>query len=265
MNILEKLDDQSLFTKNELEVVHYIKNKPYQIINLSIHDLAQNTYSSNASIIRICKKLGFKGYKEFKMKYAKQLESQKYINHDTDFTIPFGDDEPTWQIINNIGTVYKESIDLINSQLDINELETIVDVLDSSERVFVYAIGDSKITAMAFMNKLVKVGKFFILTTENHEEIHYSRSTNKNDCCLFISYDSSPTYTECLRILLRNKCKIITITANESSPLVKYSHHHISIPHKEKTEKIATFYSQLSFNYILSILYSLLYQRYKQK
>ena len=36
------------------------------------------------------------------------------------------------------------------------------------------------------------------------------------------------------------------------------------IPHKEKNEKIATFYSQISFQYVLSILYSLLYKKQKK-
>lgn len=59
--------------------------------------------------------------------------------------------------------MYKESIDLINGELDIDELEKIVDLLDRSNRVFVYAIGDSRISAMGFTNKLIKIGKFFIL------------------------------------------------------------------------------------------------------
>ena len=45
-----------------------------------------------------------------------------------------------------------------------------------------------------------------------------------------------------------------------SSPV---SYTHLIIPHKEKDEKIATFYSQLAFNYILSIIYSLIYKRNK--
>ena len=46
--------------------------------------------------------------------------------------------------------------------------------------------------------------------------------------------------------------------------LFKYSRYRILIPQKEKTEKIATFYSQLSFQYVLSIIYSLLYKKYQQ-
>ena len=70
-------------------------------------------------------------------------------------------------------------------------------------------------------------------------------------------------YKACLKILFQKRCKIIVITSNCDNPLVKYSNYHIIIPHKEKDEKIATFYSQLGFNYILSIIYSLIYKRNK--
>lgn len=64
---------------------------------------------------------------------------------------------------------------MINSQLDIDELEKIVDLLDRSQRVFIYATGDSKITAMGFTNKLIKIGKFFYIATENKEEVSFLR------------------------------------------------------------------------------------------
>ena len=81
---------------------------------------------------------------------------------------------------------------------------------------------------------------------------------------LFITYSKQDVYRESLRILLYNHVPIITITSNHDDILFKYSRYHILIPHKEKNEKIATFYSQISFQYVLSILYSLLYKKQKK-
>lgn len=264
MSIMEKLERQDLFTKTEKDIIRYIKEHPSSLLNMSIGELAQATYSSNASIIRICKKIGYHGFKDFKMDYIRQMESLKYVNQDIDFSFPFHSDEPTWQIINSLSQVYKESIDLINSELNIDELEAIVDLLDSSQRVFIYATGDSKITAMGFTNKLVKIGKFFYIATENREELFFSQSATSNDVALFITYSKQNSYKECVQALLRHHCPIITMTSNHNDVLFKYSRYRILIPQKEKTEKIATFYSQLSFQYVLSIIYSLLYKKYQQ-
>lgn len=264
MNIIDLLDNETLFTKNELEIVHYIKENPQAIINMTIKELAQVTFSSNASIIRLCRKLGYKGFRDFKIDFMRYMESLKYVRQDIDFSFPFQSDEPTWQIINSLAHVYKESIDLINSQLDIDELEKIVDLLDCSQRVFIYATGDSKITAMGFTNKLIKIGKFFYIATENKEEVSFSKAATPQDVALFITYSKQDVYRESLRILLYNHVPIITITSNHDDILFKYSRYHILIPHKEKNEKIATFYSQISFQYVLSILYSLLYKKQKK-
>lgn len=264
MNIIDLLDNETLFTKNELEIVHYIKENPQAVILMTIKELAQVTFSSNASIIRLFRKLGYKGFRDFKIDFMRYMESLKYVRQDIDFSFPFQSDEPTWQIINSLAHVYKESIDLINSQLDIDELEKIVDLLDRSQRVFIYATGDSKITAMGFTNKLIKIGKFFYIATENKEEVSFSKAATTQDVALFITYSKQDVYRESLRILLYNHVPIITITSNHDDILFKYSHYHILIPHKEKNEKIATFYSQISFQYVLSILYSLLYKKQKK-
>lgn len=264
MNIIDLLDNETLFTKNELEIVHYIKENPQAVILMTIKELAQVTFSSNASIIRLCRKLGYKGFRDFKIDFMRYMESLKYVRQDIDFSFPFQSDEPTWQIINSLARVYKESIDLINRQLDIDELEKIVDLLDRSQRVFIYATGDSKITAMGFTNKLIKIGKFFYIATENKEEVSFSKAATPQDVALFITYSKQDVYRESLRILLYNHVPIIIITSNHDDILFKYSRYHILIPHKEKNEKIATFYSQISFQYVLSILYSLLYKKQKK-
>lgn len=264
MSLIEQLHDNELFTKTELEIIQFINSNPHLMTTLSINELAALTYSSNASIIRICKKLGFNGFRDFKMEYIRQMESLKYIQDDIDFSFPFQHDEPTWQIINHISNVYKESIDLINGSLDIAELESIVNILDHSQRVFVYAIGDSRITAMNFTNKLVKIGKFFFIATENREEDYFSRFATSHDAALFISYSQSLSYKNSLRSLLQRHCQIISITSQQNSILTKYAHHHIVIPHKENSDKIATFYSQIAFQYVLSIIYSLLYKKFKE-
>ena len=273
MSLIDNLSNEKLFTKSEIEVINFIKENPNLVLNMTIGELANQTFSSNTTIIRICKKLGFNGFRDFKIEYLRNIESLKYLNNETDFTLPFQENEPTWQIINSISNVYKDSINLINSELNIAELEDIVEVLDTSPRTFVFGIGDSKITAMNFINKLVKIGKFFILTTENNEQESFCKGITTDDCCLFITYDKNESYKACLKILFQKRCKIIVITSNCDNPLVKYSNYHIIIPHKEKDEKIVelnasvekihTFYSQLAFNYILSIIYSLIYKRNK--
>ena len=128
MSLIDNLSNEKLFTKSEIEVINFIKENPNLVLNMTIGELANQTFSSNTTIIRICKKLGFNGFRDFKIEYLRNIESLKYLNNETDFTLPFQENEPTWQIINSISNVYKDSINLINSELNIAELEDIVEV-----------------------------------------------------------------------------------------------------------------------------------------
>lgn len=262
MNLFEQRD---LFTDVEWEVVQYIKDNIYKITLMNIGELAKVTYTSNATILRTCRKLECDGFKEFKQRLIKEIESQKHMKQTVDFTIPFYSSETVLEIINNISNLYKESIDIINSSIDINVMEQIVKTIYSAKRMFIYSIGDSKITAKSFINKLIKINYYAISATDNHEETSISASVNSQDCALFISYSGETVdYSNCFYILKRCGCKIITITANEKSIIAQKSDLCILLPNKENDNKIATFYSQLAFQYVLNIIYSLLYAKLKK-
>lgn len=266
MSLIKNLNNQNLFTQSEIMVVDFIKNNPDLIVNTSINELAKETFSSRTSIIRICKKLGFKGFKDFKIEYTRNIEALKYLNRQIDYSFPFKEDESTLQILNSISNVYKNCIDLINSEINIQELEEIVKTLINSNHVYIFARGDTEISAHNFINKCVKIGKLFHFANQFGDQLYYAKYSNKDDCCLFITYDKNDYYYDCLREAMKKKCKIIVISAYQDNFLVKYSHYKIIIPHQESTyEKISTFYSQQSFQYILSIIYAMMYKEMIKK
>lgn len=206
--------------------------------------------------------MGFKGYRDFKIELARTIESSKYINNQIDYSIPFKSDESALQILNSIANVYKSTIDLINSELDLIELEKIVDMLVDSNHVYIFAHGDSETTAMNFINKCVKIGKFFQLSTQYGDHNYYAKYAKPNNCCFFITYDKNDYFNTAVRNIIINHSKIIVLTANKDSFLTRYSTHKIVIPHQEESfDRIATFYSQQGFQYVLSIIYSLMYNK----
>ena len=84
MSLIDNLSNEKLFTKSEIEVINFIKENPNLVLNMTIGELANQTFSSNTTIIRICKKLGFNGFRDFKIEYLRNIESLKYLNNETD-------------------------------------------------------------------------------------------------------------------------------------------------------------------------------------
>ncbi|MEG0553842.1 MAG: RpiR family transcriptional regulator, partial [Carnobacterium sp.] len=66
MQALTKLKDQTNFTNTEIRIADYIIQNITKIPTIYIEDLAKLTYTSHSTIIRLCKKMGYDGFRSFK-------------------------------------------------------------------------------------------------------------------------------------------------------------------------------------------------------
>lgn len=266
MTILEQMQAEVDFTDTEKNIIQYILSNPSSLKEGTIGNIAQNTYSSNATIVRFCKKLGFQGIRDFRQAFLVELESNKYIVNSVDYTVPFETKETTDSIINRMYSLYKEGIDLLQSRIDPRQMERIVECLTRSDRIFIMGFGDAKIAAKEFINKMVKINYFPVLATDNREELHVFPHITQKDCVLFITYGGKhASFDKGMKVLKRNHVKTMIITANEKSQLARECMYHIYLPDCEKEKKIGTFYSQLAFQYILNLLYALIYRDFTNK
>ena len=242
MKILQQLKENH-YTESEQQVIDYLLDHLEDLTLLSINDLAKKSYTSNATIIRLCHKVGYQGYRH-RQQHRYLLRGQAMAE----------------QIIQNMFSLYQESIQQVYHHLSIETLNKIATLMVQKKRVFIYGYGDSQITAANFINKLAKLNLFPVLATQYGEEIYISKQLQPGDFALFISYSGENTsLLECMKILNQKGIQTALVTANLQSPLVVYSQYQIMIPDYEKQNKIATFYSQLAFMYILNNLHALIY------
>ncbi|MBS5983912.1 MAG: MurR/RpiR family transcriptional regulator [Clostridium butyricum] len=89
MIILDQLKDKIKFTRLELEIIEYITENFKKILHMTADELGAVTYTSTSSIIRLCQKLGFKGYKEFKVQLAIEINSFNLSEERIREEIPF--------------------------------------------------------------------------------------------------------------------------------------------------------------------------------
>ncbi|MDO4977281.1 MAG: MurR/RpiR family transcriptional regulator [Eubacteriales bacterium] len=266
MTLLEKMNQGTTFSEAEQNIVSYLLEHMNQISDMTLEQLAKKAYVSNATIIRMCQKLGFKGYKQFKIQFVKECESAKYLADSVDFSVPFGGMEDSHAIMNRISNLYKESIDLCLQRIDPDVIADIAKVMVNASRIFIFAEGDTMFTVKGFINKLLKLNIYPILASETFEDVATSCNIRENDCVMFISYSfKSSRFTKFYQLIKNRPIDIITITANEKHMIAKMSKYRLIVADKENNHKIATFYSQFVFDYLLNILYSMIYANDYQK
>ena len=77
MSIMTQLEFELDFSSSEKTIAKYILDNGEDILNLSVKELAKQTYTSPATIVRLCRKLGLNGYGDFKIKYSAELQFDK--------------------------------------------------------------------------------------------------------------------------------------------------------------------------------------------
>ena len=143
-------------TESEKEVLRFLINQTREAVEMDIHTMAKQCFCSPATIVRICKKNGFSGFKELKQALINDINFSKQLMQ-VNLTAPSGEKIPN--IVAKVLNTNITAIQNIYNLLDFEELERIVSLLLSERYVYLYGIGASFLVAKDFQQKLERVNK----------------------------------------------------------------------------------------------------------
>ncbi|MBM6614919.1 MurR/RpiR family transcriptional regulator [Desemzia sp. RIT804] len=263
MQVLTKLKEQMNFTNTEMRIADYIIQNITKIPTIYIEDLAKLTYTSHSTIIRLCKKMGYDGFRSFKDAISGVVYSQLHLPSEVDANFPFKQEDLTMDIAKNIANLTIDTIKKTLNQLDEELLQSVAEILFKSNHIFLFSRGDSQVRARSFQNKLVKINRFAIISEEYADEAWNASNLTPQDCALFLSYSgTSPQYKRMLQHFSNKKIPTILITGNTESDLINLAAKTIVVVQEEYDfVKVGTFASQVAFQYVLDTLYSILYAK----
>ena len=75
--LLRLREAREAISPTEREIADYLLQHPEDVIDLSIHELAKRTFSSPSTIIRMCHRIGFEGFKEFRKAITYEMAIRK--------------------------------------------------------------------------------------------------------------------------------------------------------------------------------------------
>lgn len=257
MTIIQQLQAATNFNGSEKQLADYILKQKETVLNMSIQDLATANFSSTSTIVRLCRKIGLKGYKDFKIQLSAELQRHYNDISQVDPDVPFTEDDSNKEISQKILDVMQDSLTLTSNLLTNELLEQSVREIFAAQKLGLFAYGDTYVSALSFQNKLMKINLNATLPVLSDENKFLASNFTKDDCAILISYSgrSKNTY-QIARILRLNGCKIITLTSdkNSESDLI------LPLANSESdTKKISPFASQIAIEYVLNTLYSCLF------
>ena len=141
------------FSESEEVILRYILSQSEAIEPMTIQDIANATYTSAPLLVRISKKLGYKGWSDFKKAFLEELHYM-FQSQDIDATIPFVEEDDAVTIANNILTLHSETAEDTRKLLKHDELNKAINLLSEADVIDVYAKACYEYTGRLFQNKM---------------------------------------------------------------------------------------------------------------
>ncbi|MDO4466828.1 MAG: MurR/RpiR family transcriptional regulator [Bacillota bacterium] len=259
--IIEKLKEQKNFTDAEINIANYLMKNGFEIKNMSISDLAKATFSSPASITRLCYKLDAKGYKEFRIRFNQEYENYTKEGN-IDVNKPFQKEDSFEKIAKNLQKMRNDTIGRIASGYNYPSLNRIVHRLHEADMINIIAVGTSVYIALDFQLKMLHYGKVVNVTQNTSFLPGYCFLSTKKSVNFIISKSGeTKEIVECLKILKSRNQYCVAITSNSYNTVARMSNEIIDVHTEEDNsyyEKIDSFAAYDGFHYVLDCLYAFL-------
>ncbi len=258
MLIIDKLRQSKELSRGEELIAEFIIQAGEEIKGYSARSIAKETYTSPATVLNLCKKIGIDGFNNFKEEYLKELE---YINRnfgEIDANMPFDDGDTIPMIANKLGALYEETIKDTLSLFRNDMVQEAVEIIRGSAGIHVYSYGTALNIAESFKEKMMKIGKNVYITNNLNYQRYEINCLSQRDCVIFISYSGeTKSIINMAKTCIRHKIPFITITSYGENTLSNMGSVNLYISTRENlTHNIANFNSNLSINFLLDILYS---------
>ncbi|OCG10495.1 MurR/RpiR family transcriptional regulator [Gilliamella apicola] len=248
----------------ELEVAQYIMTHTQTVKNMSIQTLAKLNYVSTSTILRLCNKLGYSGFSDFKVDLISS-SPQKFSIDILQDDINLND---TLEDVNRkVQAMEKSSIDDTHSIVNLNALNNAIDLIIASNKIVIFGVGSSGLVGKELEYQLIKIKK----DVNCHFDAHISRSIvstlGKNDLIIIISHSGeTPECVELLKLAESLKVPSIAITKmgqSQISLLANIVLHTTSMEHASRLIPIRSKISQISvMNMLLTNLFIRKYDKH---
>ncbi len=254
-NILIKIREmKDSLTPVEKMVAEYVLQNLEEIPHLSIKSLAQLTKTSDASVLRFCKTMGYSGYRSFIVSISASLGSMEE-QKDPYTDIQPGDDLSV--IISNTSRNNIKSIEDTLSVIDKNEVDRAVQVLRQSNRIVFFGIGASGLVGIDAEQKFSRINKMCHTYTDGHSQLTAATLMDKGDVAVFISNSGSTSeILESLEITKKSGATIIAITKYNKSELADKANIVLNISTPELTIRSGAMGSRIAMLTVIDILFA---------
>lgn len=219
-------------------------------------ELARESHASEATVTRLCHKLGFESYRKFQLALARDVMEQQQASQSAPLTPP----DPLRKCLDGILANRQEELHATYYALELPQLRETLTVIRNAEVIEVVSVGNNLPVALDASIKFGDLGKRCMSSAIHEKSLSFAQTLTRKDLLLVISGTGhSESLEEIAQTARKRGTPVLLITCDRSSPLAQLADHLLLTSNREQRLFVDTHLpSQLSATALIELLYYLL-------
>ena len=252
---LSAISNHKEYSESEQRIVSYILANQALAPRLTAAQLSRAAETSEATVSRFCRKMGFGSFRSFQFSLARDLESQRNEGLTDEVSLD--------HIEQSLKNILAAKVSELNATIDgINHqtLRAVVEKLQHAGLIQIAAVGNTNAVALDATFKFTQLG-LRCVTSEIHETaIGFALTLKAGDVLLLISNSGKSRRLNRMAHAARERgATIVVITGDSSSPLAKMADHiFLTVNHEALLTTGDFAFSKISATMIIEVIYNFL-------
>lgn len=232
-------------TSTETKIAQYVLQNYEEVLQYNVAELAKNAGVSDASVVRFCRSVGYKGFQDFKINLASDVLPQ-----DDQFNVILKKEDNAEAVCKKTFQAEENVLNRTLLGLDIKVMENVSKKISQAKKIAFFATGGSQMVVQDAVHKFLKVGISVVAYMDIDMQLMQSTLLTKEDVAICISFSGSNLRSnECMKNAKSNGAYCVAIVSQSKSPLSKIADTSIYSAHDEtifQSESVSTRIGQLA-------------------
>jgi DNA-binding MurR/RpiR family transcriptional regulator len=204
-------------------VAEEILADPETVLRHTISELAQICSTSEPSVVRFCRAVGYAGYAQLRLSMATEIGRETAQFGDTKrFGADISPDDSLADTVAKIAFAETLGIEETLSHLDIDQLRSVVERISAARQILVYGVGAGAVVADDLQHKLFRIRRMVHSFDDPHDALMGASLMSAGDVA--VAFSHSGRTAETLEFVERAReagATTIGITNGAGSPLAE--------------------------------------------
>lgn len=258
MNVLTRMRLEETLSEGERSLAEVLLADPELALGESAKQLARRAHVSQATVYRLCEKLGCGGLADLKVRIAAALPAFRGENAGVDVNFPVRAGQGGRQVVAGIERDLAQTLAATANVLDPDELDRAAALVLSARRVVVLATAGNAAFAQNFRFQMAEVGRMVSAPVDEYEQRLAASSASEEDVVIIVSFGGrgfvAPSAAE---LLSRRGVPVVLVASAGSTPLDRFATVKLALsPQEDHVRKVSPFATGMSLLFVLDALFA---------